>query len=83
MSTKPTTSVIPHIFGATLVVVSVLLGYTMRGNDIKHDARLEQMKLLSDQLTVISERVKVLTNQDQSYWNGYSEGISACYHSQK
>lgn len=64
-----------------LVTLAVFLGYWMRGGDVGNDARLEHMQSMNEQLAELNAQVRILLNEDKTYWNGYSEGLTACYNS--
>lgn len=79
MSENKTSVALSFIAGGLIVTLAILLGYYMRGGDVRRDARLESLKLVEKQLTEISQSVGILVNSDESYWNGYSEGLTACH----
>lgn len=72
-------SVMHIVAGAALVGLCVLLGYLMRGSDNVNDARLDQLASINLHLTEMATNVDVLIHEDQTYWRGYSEGLTACY----
>lgn len=78
---KPTS--IPAFLAALSIIASAIGGSIFAnwfmGNDVTQDARLKQLDTISSQLTTIGERVRILSDSDKTYWNGYSEGLTACY----
>ena len=39
--------------------------------------------IIVNELSSIKEDMRVLVDQNRCYWNGYSEGLTACYATQK
>jgi hypothetical protein len=44
---------------------------------------LDVQVYLSDQIREANTQLATLVDSDRTYWNGYSDGITACYKSQK
>jgi membrane protein implicated in regulation of membrane protease activity len=72
-------SALGFVAGMIVVMLSVSLGYWMRGAERVDDVRVNQLSGISGQLTELKTSVGVLVNADQTYWRGYSEGLTACY----